>query len=321
MIIKVTTNKGTSNIEVASIGNAMAFMNAIVWPLSAPIKIDGNPAPVGTINYDGFATVEIDGNSYAGIVMVQVEVTGGYLTVKKSLVNDAMTIKASDVQDAPHSLSAIHGSFGPFDYNIDVHLDTSDYSQSYFYIELSIWGIHLINAHLDANNPKVTIDASVLGAGVEGTLGVDFNSCRVYVDITLKYIIDQKTYSFDIYNWSNCKTEHTLLPAKEGAPCLSAAANGDSGYISVYSTGAYVAKFTLDYTFNGTRMSQESDSITAGVTKTLDIPAGATDITLHVKDAVFFGAWSPIFSKHFDTPVCKKYHIWGTTLDTDWEEC
>ena len=231
-----------------------------------------------------------------------------------------MNIKPSDVMESNDALSAIHGSFGPFDYNIDVHLDTSDYSKSYFYVELSIWGVHLINAHLDASNPKVTIDASILGVGVEGTLGVDFNQFRVYVEVILKYLIGQKKYSFDIYNWSNCSMNYVPAPANDGVACLFAGAN-DSGYISVYSTGVYVAKFTLDYTFNGVRMSQESDSITAGVTKTLDIPAGATDITLHVKDAVFFGAWSTIFSQHFDTPVCKKYHIWGTTLDTGWEEC
>ena len=142
MIIKVTTYKGTSNIEVSSIGSPLTFLDVIRWPLSAPITINGNPAPVETINFDGNATVEIDGNTYYGIAFVQVEVTGGYLTVKKNLANDVMAIKASDIQDTPHALSAIHGSFGPFDYNIDVHLDTSDYSQSYFYVELSIWGIH-----------------------------------------------------------------------------------------------------------------------------------------------------------------------------------
>lgn len=319
MIIKVTTYKGTSTIEAAGISGPMAFMGGTAWKLQGPVKVNGNEVPMGTINFDGIADVDINGVADRGEARLQVDIFDILFWVKKASPYGLTAIKESDVMESKEALSAIHGSFGPFDYSIDVNIDTSDYMKSYFYVDLSIWGIHLISAHLDASNPKVSIDASILGAGIKGTLGVDFNQCRVYVEVEIKYIVGSKTYSFDIYNWSNCKMEY--LPAEEGAKCMLSAADGMSGYINVYNTGAYVAKFTLEYTVNGVRMTRESDKITAGVTKTLDIPADATDITLHVLDEVFINVWSTIFSQHFDTPVCKSYHVWGTTLITEWEEC
>lgn len=318
MIIKVTSYKGTYEIEAQGVSNAMAYMGGVAWKLTGPVKVNGQEIPMGTITFPGISIIDINGETDSGLVKLDVSEFGILIWVNKKITGSLMNINPSDVMASNDALSAIHGSFGPFDYNIDVHLDTSDYSKSYFYVELSIWGIHLINAHLDANNPKVTIDASVLGAGVEGTLGVDFNQCRVYVEVVLKYIFDKKKYSFDIYNWSNCSADYIPGEANDSIACALTAQS--SGYISVRNTGGYVAEFYVDYTVNGVRLSKESGEFTAGVTKTIDIPSDATDITLHVKEAYFIHSWTTIFSEHFDEPVCKKYHIWGTTLNPKWEE-
>ena len=319
--IKVTTNSETRVIEAAGIGGTLVFSRFNAWQLEGPVKVDGTEIPSGARIDFGDGAVEFDKESANGDVKLSWNDQGAFLQCFKAANNGLMKINACDLQDAPHNLGAFNGSIGPFNYDIDVHIDTDNIMNSYFYVVLSVFGINLVNVRLDANNPKVTIDASVLGVGVEGTVGVDFSGCRVYAEITLKYLFGQKTYTFDIYNWGNCSATFTPVEANNDAFCMAVAgAANSSGWISVYSTGAYVARFSVAYTQGGARISKDSGEFTAGVTKTIDLPADATDIVLHVQDAYFFGSWRDIFSKHFDEPVCKSYHIWGTTLITDYEE-
>lgn len=93
-----------------------------------------------------------------------------------------------------------------------------------------------------------------------------------------------------------------------------------AGSIFVNNTGAFVADFEVSYDYQGQRVTQDTGGFTAGESKIIYIPAGATNIYLVVKEAVFIHCWSDIFSKNFDTPVEKKYHVWGTTLSPKWEE-
>ena len=93
-----------------------------------------------------------------------------------------------------------------------------------------------------------------------------------------------------------------------------------AGKITIKNEGGYVAKYTVTYTYNGEQVTKESGSFTAGFSRSIDIPAGAYDISLHAYDAWFFNSWNVIFSKHFNEPETRKYKVTGTTLNTSYEE-
>ncbi len=92
------------------------------------------------------------------------------------------------------------------------------------------------------------------------------------------------------------------------------------GSFFVRNKGAFVARFTVAYKFDGQDFSQDSGNFTAGVNKSIIIPAGAEDISLKVEEAWFINSWSTIFSENFGSPVTKCYEIWGTTLNPKWKE-
>lgn len=95
---------------------------------------------------------------------------------------------------------------------------------------------------------------------------------------------------------------------------------GQGGSITVRNEGGYVARFSLTYVLGGINFSTDSGNFTYGQSKSLPIPAGATDIHLKVEVAIFIGVWSTIFTQNFAAPVTKCYKIWGITLKPKWEE-
>ena len=95
---------------------------------------------------------------------------------------------------------------------------------------------------------------------------------------------------------------------------------GTDGSISVKNEGGYVARFYLTYTDEGERVTQKSGDFTSGFTRSITIPAGASEISLEVEEAWFINQWKTIFTKSFSQAVIGSYKIWGTTLSPKWEE-
>lgn len=91
------------------------------------------------------------------------------------------------------------------------------------------------------------------------------------------------------------------------------------GSFLVRNEGAFVASMLVTYKFAGKEFSISHD-FAVGQSRSVEVPAGAVDIHLIVKEAVFFHTWSTIFSKSFDQPVTKCYKVWGTTLNPKYEE-
>ncbi|MBP5385595.1 MAG: hypothetical protein J6Y57_11585 [Lachnospiraceae bacterium] len=321
--IRITTGEGTKVVEAASISNELLYNGFRAWILGKPIKVAGEEMPTEAYyDFGDNAVIEIDDNtSYDGPVRLIMRNDSG--EIRCYIANNKVPVLQSspDVLGDSIGLNDISGGIGPFTYSLSIHLDTDDFSRSYFAISLSVMGVKLCNAHLDADNPKITFGTSVCGVGTKGTLGIDFNGGRIYLDAELEYFVGTKKFSCDLYNWKNYSVE--FVPAAKGKEmvcALSGAADNVGGRITIENRGAYVAKFTLTYTLNGKRMTDESDSFTAGVTKSIEIPAGSSDIHLCVQEAWFISSWSEIFSKVFETPVSKKYRISGTTLNTSYEE-
>ncbi|KAK7605191.1 hypothetical protein V9T40_007049 [Parthenolecanium corni] len=95
---------------------------------------------------------------------------------------------------------------------------------------------------------------------------------------------------------------------------FAAYASAKDGSISVYNSGGYVATFSADYDLNGRRQTESSGDFTLGVTKSIRVPDGATNIYLKVEIYWFIKSLSTVFTEYFDTPPEKCYKIWGTTL-------
>lgn len=318
--IKVTTNSSTKNIEAAEVVKALNFRKYDVLCLKRPIKLDGKELAVGAdIDFGENAVVEMDGHSAKGKAELFVNDEFAVIKCEKPVDNSVALMSSPNALGAPIDLNDISGGVGPFTYELGIHLDTDNLMNSYFIVMLKFMGIKLVDVHLDANNPKVSFGGTVAGIGAKGTLGVDFNAGRVYVEAEVHYLFGVKTFSFDIYNWKNYKVQFTPAAAYNSVKCQALGAS-NSGWISVENEGGYVAKFDVTYTLNGKRVTKESGNFTAGVTKVIDLPAGASDIVLHVWDAWFICSWTEIFSKSFDAPVTKKYKVTGTTLNPDYKE-
>ena len=90
-------------------------------------------------------------------------------------------------------------------------------------------------------------------------------------------------------------------------------AMGGGGVIIVRNGGGYIARFTVKYTHNGNRYTNESGMFTIGVNKSIEYPAGSTDIIVKAEEMWGLG-WSVIFTKEFPSVVRKRFDLYGTTL-------
>ena len=98
--------------------------------------------------------------------------------------------------------------------------------------------------------------------------------------------------------------------------------NGTAGSITVTNHGAYVARFSVSWSLNNQPDSQSSGNFTAGVSKTITIPAGAVNISVLAEEAtgLVWSPWSTIFQKNFPAPVTNCYDVTGTTLDNHYKQ-
>lgn len=93
-----------------------------------------------------------------------------------------------------------------------------------------------------------------------------------------------------------------------------------NGFIQVKNTGGFVAKFDVSYTLNNKEVSSSSGNFTAGTSKSIIIPDGATNISLKIKEEYFISSWSTVLTATFPSPVNKCYEVYGTTLDAHAKE-
>ena len=93
------------------------------------------------------------------------------------------------------------------------------------------------------------------------------------------------------------------------------------GYIKVINKGAYIARLYVKYTGpDGKRVPYDSGDLTEGVSKSCELPAGSTNITVKAQELAILGQWSDIFIKEYPTVVAKEFELLGTTLDPYYHE-
>lgn len=92
------------------------------------------------------------------------------------------------------------------------------------------------------------------------------------------------------------------------------------GSIKIENKGAYTARAYVEYTKSDQqRTTWESGDFTAGVSKGVELPPGATSIMVKAEENT--GAeWSLIFIKDYSSVVSKTFILLGTTLDPYYKE-
>ncbi|MEA2574363.1 MAG: hypothetical protein QOH93_1661 [Chloroflexia bacterium] len=68
-------------------------------------------------------------------------------------------------------------------------------------LTVKLAGVQVANVTLDAQNPRVDIDVSVAGIGLEAVISLYIPDCDLGGSFTIKYFVGSKTWSGVIYHW------------------------------------------------------------------------------------------------------------------------
>jgi hypothetical protein len=90
------------------------------------------------------------------------------------------------------------------------------------------------------------------------------------------------------------------------------------GFIGFKHSGAYVAKFFINWTEDGQPRSWSSGKKTAGYSKVIRLKGNAREITITAQADTGLG-WATIFRLKLDEPPNAVYVVKGTTLNRRWE--
>lgn len=115
-----------------------------------------------------------------------------------ALTNEQLVAIEKDYLAAPLKSS---GSFGPISWDVDFHIDWQDFTKSYAYIKVYVFGIKIIDGRLDFSNPKISADLTVAGVGVTAEVGIDFDKRRIYFKGILNFIFYKTDYDFTILSF------------------------------------------------------------------------------------------------------------------------
>jgi len=88
----------------------------------------------------------------------------------------------------------------------------------------------------------------------------------------------------------------------------------------VRNGGAYDARFTIKYSFERVRFTKESGIFGLGENKVIEIPFGATDLSLDIEQEIQENVCATIVTKRFDQPVKLCYKIYGNAIAPKYEE-
>ncbi|KOA77859.1 hypothetical protein ADU85_03485 [Clostridium botulinum] len=90
--------------------------------------------------------------------------------------------------------------------------------------------------------------------------------------------------------------------------------NTSPSYVQVVNNGAFFASFDVTYQLEGEVYTNSSYEFGAGVTKRINIPSGATTLTVRIQIAQFIGVWSDVLTKIYPTSGEYCFQVNGTTF-------
>ncbi len=92
------------------------------------------------------------------------------------------------------------------------------------------------------------------------------------------------------------------------------------GHVTFFNEGGFVAKFKLQYAYNGQTVIEETGDMNLGNKKTYYIPPDATDIWLVAQEqtGLVWEGWRTVFDLRFPSPPNNCFKLYGTTLNPKW---
>lgn len=92
------------------------------------------------------------------------------------------------------------------------------------------------------------------------------------------------------------------------------------GYVTFFNEGGFVAKFYLQYTYNGEVVIINSPHLALGNKMTYEIPPTATGVWVvgYEQTGLAWEGWRTVFDIHYDAPPNRCYKLYGTTLNPKW---
>lgn len=322
----MTLADGTSlNISADSIDNPVQF----VWGHGIVLrdKVTLNEVAFPTVlngELGNGTTCELDdGQVFYGNVKL-VPAGKDIVSLRIYTVEDKnmQLLQASSLSD--NNIAESNGSFGPFNYNIDVNINWEDPMKSSFIVNISFKSIKLIDVNLNAQNPVIDFGGTFFGSEISGQVGVNFNEKRVYFKAHVHLFFFDEQYDFPIYSWGNSGVERvmskTLVEGIDNATAkkmFKALNDSAAASVMVRNTGSYVAKFTIGYDIFGQHNEVESEHIMASMNRQLDIPANATNILVKGYALSLFG-WTSVFTVPYPNPVNAEFHLFGNAFSPQW---
>lgn len=205
--MEIVTNNSTVKLDAANIAEIKNEPWGLSLSLGRPVYLDGKEVltgsnivfPEGTVFRVPGREVTCSGRTELMVTELFSELQV-YVGQTPNNSNEVVSVKGIDYQDLNEG--RISGKFGPFQFTVDAHLDLSDIYQSHFYVTMTVFGVKIVDCKLDLNNPNIQIGAEVLGVGVIGEVGIDFNKSCIYAKITLKYLIGKQDFNFILYSWA-----------------------------------------------------------------------------------------------------------------------
>jgi cytolysin (calcineurin-like family phosphatase) len=95
--------------------------------------------------------------------------------------------------------------------------------------------------------------------------------------------------------------------------------NCQENSVTILNKGWYVARFKIEGIFNGKYETRSSGDITAGQSRSFNIPDDSTNVELHALCILY--PYLEIFQRQISMPSGKLcFHVWGTIFDLRWKE-
>ena len=115
-----------------------------------------------------------------------------------ALTDEQLAVIEKQVMSAPLKQG---GSAGPISWDADFHIDFDNIINSYAYLKVYVFGYEVVNGRLDSKNPKIAVDATVLGNGVKGEAGIDFEKRVLYFKCTISFLFWSEYHYIPIINF------------------------------------------------------------------------------------------------------------------------
>ncbi|MBR5969059.1 MAG: hypothetical protein IK016_01790 [Lachnospiraceae bacterium] len=88
--------------------------------------------------------------------------------------------------DLSYDSGTITGTIGPLNFSLGINMNRENFTESYFFMGASVFGVKIVDAKLDIHNTHYRIGTEIKKCKVTGEVGVDFDKGEVYIEVEIK---------------------------------------------------------------------------------------------------------------------------------------